>query len=303
MTDDDEGKATERRGTAEYEPTLAEKLALLIDVRRQPDGRRWNGAALARSLSGQYGVTVSKEMITGVLRGDQLNPSSNTRNGLAELLGVPLEYLAEPINDRIKHVIADVHHDLLRQQREVGATDQDKPLDDTGDSPSPDEEALTSTLVLGVNQRVRLIADGVAKETGVTTSQAEALLELAGAGRSMTIGEFAVACRTPSATTTRIADALEARDLIIGGLQQGDRRVRRIEISARGQEIVDRHTRAPASAVLEAMDSVASTPAERQVLFKVLAALAGMNGAPEFSSTDEQPDKDSPGPPEERGVA
>lgn len=302
MTHDDEGKAKEGRGEGDATPSLADRLAVLMDVRRQPDGRRWNSAALARAASDQFHVKVSKEMVAGILRGDQQNPGSDIRNALAELLGVPLEFFSRPINDRIRGVIAQWYEDLLCLQREAGPVEEPDTGADAG-GPVVDEEALTTTAVLGVSQQVKLIAAGIAAEAGVNQSQAEALLQLANAKRCMTIGEFGEACRTPSATTSRNADALAAEGLIRED-RDTNRRKRSIEITPKGREIVDRHTRVPADEFLEALGLASMDPAERAVAWKVLGALAGRKSSAAASQTSPgEVDGDSREPPGRRGVA
>ncbi|WP_146772045.1 MarR family winged helix-turn-helix transcriptional regulator [Lentzea atacamensis] len=284
------------------------KLQLLMDVCRRPDGSRWRGGKdIADDLLARTGVEVTPSQISALIRGAHQNPHAKTRDGLAELFGVPLEYLAAPVSDRIRRITAEVHDDLLRQQRDGTASEhaQDSAAEAGDDAAAADEAMLTTTFVLGVNQQVKAIAAGIAEESGLTPSQAEALLQLANTRRSMTLGEFASACGKPGPTMTRVADALEAQELICQCPLETDRRVRRVTISTKGQELVDRHTRAPAAAVLEALDLEGMDPASRAIAFKVLGALAGLkDGAPTGTQTAPgEVDKDSPGPPDVRGVA
>lgn len=288
-------------------PSIAEKVQLLMRVRRRADGSRWRATDIRNDLlnlpGGVVKVDVTLSMIAKVINGRQPNPGPLLRAGLAELFDVPSEYFLPPVSGRIAQVAAAVHRELTEQDAaSMAVVDAEVAEPVSADMPEPSWTSVARGLTLGVKR----IAEGIAEELSLTVGQAEALLHLAGSEKtSVSIEQMAAVCEVHAATASRIADVLEDRGLLGKHPQElGDHRtVRRLALTDAAREIVARHT-GPSHAVRAFL---ASTSGENlrtaRELLAVLGNLADPDSGEGSESLGVDGDQESSGAGGKQGVA
>jgi DNA-binding MarR family transcriptional regulator/transcriptional regulator with XRE-family HTH domain len=289
-------------------PSLSEKINLLKDVRRRPDGSRWRGptdirADLLALPGGLVEVDYSASMIAAVINGKQPNPGALLLAGLAALFDVPVDYLLPPVSDRAVEVTMAVHEKLLHEQKTAG----DQPLADCSAEPAaagddPDWITWTRNLTLGVKQ----IADNIAAELGLTPGQAEILLHLAGGEKpSVSMAEMIALCHISSKTASTTTDLLQDKGLLRSQPPQpGDpRNVRRVALTDHAREIVANHTRPPAAGqhVLDSL-SVHDLEAAQRLLLVMTGRARSASGDP-TESLSADTSREPPVTDSARGVA
>jgi DNA-binding MarR family transcriptional regulator len=98
------------------------------------------------------------------------------------------------------------------------------------------ETRETWELVLDLHRLVAEHVSAVANEFDLRTGQAQALQHLE-PGRALTMGEVARGVRCDPSTITGIADRLESLGLVARGAASGDRRVKTLSLTPRGEAL------------------------------------------------------------------
>ena len=76
---------TAHEGPGTVEMHIAEKFERLLDAYRQPDGRKWNGAELAKATGG----VVHRSYVTNLRKGRIESPGFDKMRAIAEAMGFP----------------------------------------------------------------------------------------------------------------------------------------------------------------------------------------------------------------------
>ena len=191
-------------------PSLAQKLTDLFEVVRPSPEREYRNTEVADALAAM-GIKVTPTQIANLRSGKQDNPSARLRDGLARFFNVPLEYLADPLEE----------------------TEPARPV----------ENAIgwqnARQLAVAVQRMLSSIGNDL---DGLPQSAVDCLTNLAGApDGTLSITELAKLSDVTAATASRIVTQLVERGLVVRVLPREDdkdRRFRRVRITDETRELV-----------------------------------------------------------------
>ncbi|GLZ35508.1 hypothetical protein Lesp02_76950 [Lentzea sp. NBRC 105346] len=189
-------------------PSLAQKLTDLFEVVRPSPEREYRNTEVADALAAM-GIKVTPTQIANLRSGKQDNPSARLRDGLARFFNVPLEYLADPVEEPERPIENAIGWQNARQ------------------------------LAVAVQRMLSSIGNDL---DGLPQSAVDCLTNLAGApDGTLSITELAKLSDVTTATASRIVTQLVERGLVVRVLPREDdkdRRFRRVRITDETRDLV-----------------------------------------------------------------